>query len=86
MLRYLPVQRADVFALSVAERVALFINVYNALVIHATIVYGRPTNTLARLAFFAHAAYRIGPYKFTLNDIEHGVLRASRRGPGSLLR
>ncbi|MFN8559156.1 MAG: DUF547 domain-containing protein [Dehalococcoidia bacterium] len=28
--------------------------------------------------FFHRAAYRVGPYRFSLNEIEHGLLRNNR--------
>ena len=45
-------QRVNVFALSQPERVAFFINVYNALVIHAIALHGHPTSSLSRHGFF----------------------------------
>ena len=42
-------KRADVKSLKREEKLAFFINVYNALVIHAFVVHGPPTNTFKRL-------------------------------------
>lgn len=57
---------------------AFFINVYNMLVIHGTVVRGAPTNTAARLAFFDGISYQLGGHEYSANDIEHGVLRGNR--------
>lgn len=42
-------KRADVKSLSRPEKIAFFCNVYNALVIHAFVVHGPPTNIFKRL-------------------------------------
>ena len=77
-------QVVDAFTLSVPERKAFFINLYNALVIHATVAVGAPGTAWARSRFFTTIGYRIGPYAFTLDDMEHGILRANRRHPYQL--
>ena len=59
---------------------AFFINVYNALIVHATIVKGVPDNALKRLKFFDEAKYDIGGLQYSANDIEHGVLRSTSAG------
>eukprot|EP01090_Pellita_catalonica_P006056 TRINITY_DN16254_c0_g1_i1.p1 TRINITY_DN16254_c0_g1~~TRINITY_DN16254_c0_g1_i1.p1 ORF type:complete len:242 (-),score=48.09 TRINITY_DN16254_c0_g1_i1:14-739(-) len=61
-----------------------FINIYNALVIHATVVLGQPKTALQRSRFFTRVSYEIGGNTFSLNDIEHGILRGNRKAPGKL--
>ncbi|MBF2075350.1 MAG: DUF547 domain-containing protein [Synechococcales cyanobacterium C42_A2020_086] len=66
-------------------RLALWINLYNALVIREVLkVYPissiRPTvlgipNWLAFFRFFQRSIYRIGNQEYSLNRIEHGILR-----------
>ena len=67
------------------EQLAFWINLYNALVIDAVIAYGvRQSVTEGRagvLAFFRRAAYTVGGQRFSLEDIEHGVLRQNRGHP-----
>lgn len=41
-------QRVDVLNATREEKLAFFVNVYNALVIHATVVKGAPTNMWQR--------------------------------------
>jgi hypothetical protein len=63
------------------ERLAFWINLYNALVIDAVIAYdvrGSVASEWAGLAFFRTAAYAIGGHRCSLEDIEHGILRANR--------
>jgi len=66
----------DPGALAKEERKAFFINVYNALTVHA-IIEGlcKPayfSDTLGRLRLYASAAYNIGGLPYSLNDIENG--------------
>jgi Protein of unknown function, DUF547 len=63
---------------------AFFINVYNALIVHATVAHGVPANVVERLKFFKKANYVIGGARFSADDIEHGVLRSNAVAPGSL--
>ena len=62
---------------------AFWINIYNALVMHANVVVGHPQNQEERSAFFSGASgarYKVGPWAFSLDDIEHGILRGSPEG------
>jgi hypothetical protein len=66
-------------ALSEDERRAFFINIYNSLIIHA-IVSGFVRKSylgamLARLFLYRTASYNIGGFVFTLDELEHGILR-----------
>lgn len=73
-------QRVAIENLNQDETRAFFINIYNALVIHATVENGPPTNWLSRMKFFDKTSYIIGGHSFSLNEIENGVLRANKRG------
>ncbi|WP_298816521.1 DUF547 domain-containing protein [Chloroflexus sp.] len=67
-----------------AARLAFWINLYNVLVIDAVIAFGvrrSVADELAGISFFQAAAYRIGGQRCSLNDIEHGILRANRGHP-----
>ena len=41
-------QRSDIASLAQGAKLAFFINVYNALVIHGTVEKGRPSNMYSR--------------------------------------
>lgn len=59
-----------------AVRKAFWINLYNSLVVHAVIdrqLRGGPAKGM-----FERAAYAVGGFRFSANDIEHGILRANR--------
>jgi len=65
--------------LSFNVKIAFFINLYNALVIHGFVVVGPPTNLYQRLFFYNHTCYSIGGNVYSLNDIEHGILRGNQK-------
>jgi len=77
-------QGVDPSALTRPERLAFWINVYNALVVHGTAVLGAPAGLLGRLKFFASLRYEIGGQVYSCDDIEHGVLRNNAPSPASL--
>lgn len=79
-------QRVNVVDASGNEKVAFFINIYNALVIHANVAFGPPVNLWQRYKFFNTVRYIIGGHAYSLQDIENGVLRANRKGVGMLFR
>lgn len=78
--------RIEVENASREEKIAFFINIYNALVVHANIEHGPPTNLWQRYKFFNTVRYVIGGYTYSLQDIENGVLRANRKGVGMFTR
>ncbi|KAM9448867.1 uncharacterized protein ACWYII_013624 isoform 2-T3 [Salvelinus alpinus] len=79
-------QRVELLSLTREEKLAFFINTYNALVIHGNVRMGAPTNMWQRYKFFNYVSYLIGGEVFTLQDIENGVLRGNRKGVAQLLR
>lgn len=63
------------------ERKAFFINIYNALVIHA-LIYGFVRKSwwgflISRKLLYSTAAYNIGGLIYSLDEIEHGILRGN---------
>jgi len=74
----------DVASLPENDRRAFFINLYNAMIVHANIVLPLPRTTLQRLAFFDGVRYRVGGDVYSCNDIEHGVLRGNGPSPADL--
>jgi hypothetical protein len=67
------------------ERLAFWINLYNALVVDGVITKGVTqsvgSNPLRLLAFFRQTAYNVGGQRMSCDDIEHGVLRGNRGHP-----
>jgi len=62
-----------------AARLAFWINLYNVLVVHAIIEYGIHGSVHEVRGFFRRTAYEIGGQRYSLDDMEHGVLRRNRR-------
>lgn len=75
----------DPAALTVrGARLAFWVNLYNLLVLDAVVALGvrrSVADRLAGLSFFRRASYLIGGVRFSLEDIEHGVLRANAGNP-----
>jgi hypothetical protein len=61
------------------ERLAFWINLYNALIIDAVIAFDLKTSIREDLGFFRRAAYIISGRRYSADDIEHGILRGNRR-------
>jgi hypothetical protein len=62
-----------------AARLAFWCNTYNALLRHA-LHRLRPTGTVVtNLLLFERAVWWVGGHRFSLNDVEHGVLRKNQR-------
>lgn len=73
-------QRADLQPLSAPARRCLFLNLYNALTVHAVAAAAaeRPLASVAEVpGFWRRFAYDVGGEVFSLDDIEHGVLRGA---------
>ncbi|CAI8006756.1 Glutaredoxin-C3 [Geodia barretti] len=79
-------KRVDLLSLSVSEKIAFFVNVYNALVVHGFVVLGPPTNHLKRYRFFSSTSYIVSGRCYSLNDLENGVLRSNRKPPANFRR
>ena len=64
--------------MSIDEKKAFWINIYNALLIHGVIAYGARTTLWNIRGAFERIAYSIGGYRYSLDDIEHGILRGNK--------
>lgn len=68
------------------DKLAFWINIYNALVIHGVVVLGIRQSVWEAGPFFRRVRYLVGGYVFSLDDVEHGILRGNRRPPYRLRR
>lgn len=66
------------------ERLAFWINLFNVMVIHGVITLGIRNSVREVTRFFRRICYNVGGMEFSADDIEHGILRANQRYPGSL--
>jgi hypothetical protein len=75
----------DLSQLNETERRSFFINIYNALVVHALarskISKGGALGSADRAKLYAKYSYMIGGHAYCLNDIENGILRGNRQSP-----
>jgi hypothetical protein len=68
------------------ERLAFWMNVYNFLVIDGILEWDVKTDVRNTKGFFTRTGYLIGKHVFSLDDIEHGILRNNQRHPYTLFR
>jgi len=68
------------------QRLAFWINIYNTAVIHGVIELGLEKSVKEFSGFFDRVTYKIGSFHFSLNEMEHGILRGNRRHPYGLLK
>ncbi|KAJ4844289.1 hypothetical protein Tsubulata_022336 [Turnera subulata] len=75
--RSLVEQLADIdpSCLSCSQKLAFWINVYNALIMHALLAYGVPKSEIKLFSLMQKAAYTIGGHRFSAADIEYNILK-----------
>ena len=61
------------------RRLAFWINLYNALVLHGIVALGVRRSVWEVWNFFGRVSYHVGPFVLTVDEIEHGILRGNRR-------
>jgi hypothetical protein len=62
-----------------SARLAFWINVYNALVLHGIVRLGIRRTVWEAWNFFGRVSYRVGAFVLSVDEIEHGILRGNRR-------
>ncbi|XP_059456293.1 uncharacterized protein LOC132186375 [Corylus avellana] len=61
--------------LSCNEKLAFWINLYNALIMHAYLAYGVPRSDLKLFSLMQKAAYTVGGHSFSATAIEYVILK-----------
>ncbi|XXG81549.1 hypothetical protein AAC387_Pa09g2151 [Persea americana] len=61
--------------LSCNEKLAFWINLYNALIMHAYLAYGVPKSEIKLFSLMQKAAYTVGGHSFSAADIEYIILK-----------
>ncbi|KAK9749789.1 hypothetical protein RND81_02G150300 [Saponaria officinalis] len=79
-------QRVNLHLLSPDEKLAFFLNLYNAMVIHAIIRKGYPEGIIDRKSFVSEFQYLVAGNSYSLNAIRNGILRSNRRAPYALVK
>ncbi|MFO8152331.1 glycoside hydrolase family 15 protein [Thioalkalivibrio sp.] len=67
------------------ERIALWINLFNVMVVHGVVALGIRDSVKEVSRFFRRICYRVGELEFSADDVEHGILRANHCYPHSIL-
>lgn len=67
----------DCGALVIGRRLPFWLNVYNALVLHAVVARRADAGVRSVGDFFSASQYMVGGYVFSLDEIEHGMLRVN---------
>ncbi len=80
LLKEIPGVTIDTFAAR-GERLAFWINTYNALVADGITALGLRRSVWEAPDFFQRIRCRVGGLVFSADEIEHGVLRGNRPGP-----
>lgn len=78
--------RVNIFQLSADEKLVFFMNLHNAMVIHAVIRVGHPAGAIDRRSFYSDFLYVVGGHAYSLNSIKNGILRGNKRAPYSLVK
>lgn len=76
----------NLLELSHDEKLAFFLNLYNAMVIHGLIRFGRPEGVIDRKSFFSDFQYLVGGQPYSLMAIKNGILRGNKRPPYSFVK
>lgn len=86
--RYLvqQLERVNPGQLNQEEKLAFWINIYNALMMHAYLAYGIPQNHLKRASLLQKAAYKIGAHSINAHTIEHTLLGCRSHRPAQWIQ
>ncbi|KRX05364.1 Thioredoxin-like fold [Pseudocohnilembus persalinus] len=68
------------------ELVAFIINLYNILVQIGYCIIGVPSSFWSKFTYFDRVKVNLGGLVYSLNDLEHGILRQNRKAPGKFSR
>ncbi|KAF2294431.1 hypothetical protein GH714_011325 [Hevea brasiliensis] len=79
-------EAADPRKLKQEEKLAFWINVHNALVMHAFLVYGIPCSSMKRTSLLLKAAYNVGGHTVNVDMIQNSILGCHLLRPGQWLR
>lgn len=74
----------DLSDTTVQERLALFLNVHNIMLVHIVQRNGTHANIWQKKRFLNSTYYVVGQHRYSLQSIYNGILRGNRKGPGML--
>ncbi|OIW10982.1 hypothetical protein TanjilG_22789 [Lupinus angustifolius] len=79
-------EQIDPTKLKLEEKLAFWINIHNALVMHAFLAYGIPQNSVKRVFLLLKASYNIGGHTVSADTIQTTILGTRIACPGQWLR
>ncbi|KAJ0981787.1 hypothetical protein J5N97_010042 [Dioscorea zingiberensis] len=79
-------ESVDPRKMNVDEKLAFWINIHNALMMHAYLDHGIPQNNMKRASLFTKVAYTIGGRVVNVDTIQGVILRCRTHRPGQWLR
>lgn len=79
-------EKVDPSQLKHNEKLAFWINIYNALLMHAYLAYGIPRNNLKRMTLIQRAAYKVGGHSINAHTIEQCILGCRSHRPTQWLQ
>ncbi|KAJ0535380.1 putative ternary complex factor MIP1, leucine-zipper [Helianthus annuus] len=79
-------EEVDPSKLKHEEKLAFWINVHNALVMHAVLAYGIPQNNIKRVFLLLKAAYNVGGHVVSADVIQNSILGCKTSRSGKWLR
>ncbi|XP_010243302.1 PREDICTED: uncharacterized protein LOC104587397 isoform X2 [Nelumbo nucifera] len=68
------------------EKLAFWINIHNALVMHTFLAYGVPQNNVKRVSLLLKSAYNVGGHTISADTIQSSILGCRIPRPGQWLR
>lgn len=68
-------EKVDPSQLKHNEKLAFWINIYNALLMHAYVAYGIPRSNLKRMSILQKASYKVGGHSINAHTVENYMLR-----------
>ncbi|GFZ18628.1 electron transporter, putative [Actinidia rufa] len=79
-------ERVDPRKMKNEEKLAFWINIHNALVMHAFLAYGIPQKNIKRVFLLLKAAYNVGGHIVSADTIQNSILGCRMSRPGQWLR
>jgi hypothetical protein len=79
-------QKISMTDMDTNTKTAFVINLYNLMIKYAFVKMGVPTSDTTRYYFYDKVCVNIGGTVFSLNDLEHGILRANAKAPYRLTK
>ncbi|WJZ91500.1 hypothetical protein VitviT2T_010566 [Vitis vinifera] len=79
-------EEVDLRKMKHEEKIAFWINIHNALVMHAFLAYGIPQTNVKRVFLLLKAAYNVGGQTISADTIQNSILGCRISRPGQWLR